>query len=890
MQKHSGPILRDLVLVGGGHSHVAVLKAFGMQPLAGLRITLVCTDAHTPYSGMLPGYVAGHYGYDEVHLDLVRLCAHAGARFVRAQVIGIDRETRQVLLHGRPPLDYDVLAINTGSTPQVAQVQGASEHAIAVKPIAAFNARWLQILARVRAGQGPRHIAVVGAGAGGVELLLAMQYRLGKECQALGLQAPQFALFSAAPTILPTHNAGVRARFMHTLQARGVHVHLGARVHSLSANGVQVLRATEMDSRAHVAQHAEGTHANTHACASANANSSASASASASASSNPSATQTSGPTPALKHIEADAVFWVTQAAGGSWLASTGLALDADGCVRVNAYLQSDTDARIFASGDVAAFGPRALEKAGVFAVRMGMPLARNLRHALCGLPLKAYRPQKHRLALISTGDRYAVASRGLLGFAGTWVWRWKDHIDRRFMQRFSDLGLPAMAPAASDTGAQALAHFADLDAQERTQAQAAQAMRCGGCAAKVGAGVLGRALGGLQTMDSPDVLIGLSAPDDAALVRIPPGKAQVQTVDFFRAFIDDPYRFGQIAANHALGDIFAMGATPHTATAIAVVPPGLDRQTQSLLSQLMAGAVQVLNSAGCALVGGHSGEGPELSLGFAINGLVDLDAQGQPVQLMRKTGARPGDALILTKPLGTGTLFAAHALGRARGRWVEAALDSMAQSSQDAARTLAQFGARACTDVTGFGLLGHLVEMLQTERLGAQLELASLPLLDGALASMDAGIFSSLHSSNAQQGSAISGWPWQPGKESGRGSDAGLGAGLGKSAHPSPSAGTGARAEAEAEASSAAARAVAARVTTTLDADDAKLSAAQALRLRRQLLFDPQTAGGLLASVPWEQAQACLQALRTQGYTQCALIGRVCEVADFRAPITLVEQ
>ena len=247
MQTPTGPILRDLVLVGGGHSHVAVLKAFGMQALPGLRITLVCTDAHTPYSGMLPGYVAGHYSYDEVHLDLVRLCAYAGARFVRAQLTGIDREARQVLLHGRPPLDYDLLAINTGSTPQLAQVQGAQDHAIPVKPIAAFNARWLQLLANVRAGQGPRRIAVVGAGAGGVELLLAMQYRLGNECKALGLQAPRCALFSAAPTILPTHNAGVRARFMHTLQARGVQVHLGARVHSLSANGVQVLRATEMD-------------------------------------------------------------------------------------------------------------------------------------------------------------------------------------------------------------------------------------------------------------------------------------------------------------------------------------------------------------------------------------------------------------------------------------------------------------------------------------------------------------------------------------------------------------------------------------------------------------------------------------------------------------------
>ena len=854
MQTNSGPILRDLVLVGGGHSHVAVLKAFGMQPLAGLRITLVCTDAHTPYSGMLPGYVAGHYGYDEVHLDLVRLCAYAGARFVRAQVVGIDRETRQVLLHGRPALDYDVLAINTGSTPQVAQVQGASEHAIPVKPIAAFNARWLQLLASVRAGQGPRHIAVVGAGAGGVELLLAMQYRLRNECEALGLQAPQFALFSAAPVILPTHNAGVRARFMQTLQARGVQVHLGARVQSLSASGVQVLRAADSGAVTPSAQHAGST----------------------------GASLVTRSADALEYAQADAVFWVTQASGGSWLASTGLALDGDGCVRVNAYLQSDTDARIFASGDVAAFGPRALEKAGVFAVRMGMPLARNLRHALCGQPLKAYRPQKYWLALISTGDRYAVASRGMLGFAGTWVWRWKDYIDRRFMQRFSDLGIATMAHASQDAGAQALAHFADLDAQERTQAQAAQAMRCGGCAAKVGAGVLGRALGGLQALDSADVLIGLSAPDDAALVRIPPGKVQVQTVDFFRAFIDDPYRFGQIAANHALGDIFAMGAMPHTATAIAVVPPGLDRQTQSLLSQLMAGAVQVLNAAGCTLVGGHSGEGPELSLGFAINGLVDIDAQGQPVQLMRKTGAQAGDALILTKALGTGTLFAAHALGCARGRWVQAALDGMAQSSQDAARTLAQFGARACTDVTGFGLLGHLVEMLQTERLGAQVDMASLPLLDGALASMDAGIFSSLHSSNAQRGSAIAGWPGKPGKESGLSSDAGLGASLDKSCHPNAGVGTGAG------ASSSAARAVAA--TARHDADDAELSDAQALRLRRQLLFDPQTAGGLLASVPWAQAQACLQALRAQGYAQSALIGRVCEVVDFRAPITLVEQ
>ena len=768
MQAPTSPILRDLVLVGGGHSHVGVLKAFGMQPVPGLRITLVCTDAHTPYSGMLPGYVAGHYDYDAVHLDLVRLCVFAGARFVRAEVIGIDRAERKVLLQGRPPLDYDLLSINTGSTPQAGQVSGALAHAVSVKPIAQFNQRWMEVLSAVRAGAGPRQIAVVGAGAGGVELLLAMHYRLHAECAAQGRAAPRFALYCASPEVLPTHNRRVQARFAALLQARQVQVYRSTRVQAVQAGAVHAV--------------AQGA--------------------------------------AARWDAADAVFWVTQAGAGAWLARTGLALDGDGCVRVNAFLQSETDARLFAAGDVASFGPRPLEKAGVFAVRMGMPLARNLRRALLGQALQPYRPQRRWLALVSTGERYAVGSRGALSFAGAWVWRYKDWIDQRFMRRFSDLP-PQMAAAAH-----APARFADMDALEQAQAQAAQAMRCGGCAAKVGADVLGRALADLHPLRSPDVLIGLDAPDDAALVRIPPGMAQVQTVDFFRAFVDDPYRFGQIAANHALGDIWAMGAQAHTAAAIAIVPPGLDRQTQSLLGQMMQGAVQVLDAAGCSLVGGHSGEGPELSLGFSLTGLVPLDAQGQPQQLMRKTGAQAGDVLVLTKALGTGTLFAAHALGQARGRWVEAALDSMAQSSQGAAQTLASHGARACTDVTGFGLLGHLLEMLHGARLGAQLDMAALPLLDGALACLQAGVRSSLHTANARSASALS-----------------------NANTPSP----------------------------------------QALLLR-DILVDPQTAGGLLASVPAAQAQACVAALRAQGYTHSAVIGRVCETGDWRSPVVLVEQ
>ncbi len=193
----------------------------------------------------------------------------------------------------------------------------------------------------------------------------------------------------------------------------------------------------------------------------------------------------------------------------------------------------------------------------------------------------------------------------------------------------------------------------------------------------------------------------------------------MHTVDFFRAFIDDPWLFGRIAANHALGDIFAMGGEAQSATAIATVPPGLESKVEDTVFQMMAGAVSVLNEAGCALVGGHTGEGKELALGFAINGLIDEQLAG----VMRKGGMRPGDVLILTKPIGTGTLFAAHARLKARGRWIDAALDSMQVSNRAAVPCLIAHGATACTDLTGFGLLGHLVEMTRPSGVDAELEL-----------------------------------------------------------------------------------------------------------------------------------------------------------------------
>jgi selenide, water dikinase len=732
---------------------------FAMDPEPGLRITVVCTDVDTPYSGMLPGYVAGHYGFDEVHIDLGRLAAFAGARMIRATVIGLDRAERRVILQGRPPLPYDLLSINTGSTPDVGGVRGALANVVPVKPIAGFNRRWLALLERVRELSAPMTVAVVGGGAGGVELLLSMQHRLRRELERLGRSAEllRFVLVTAGATILPTHNAGVRHRFEAVLRDRGVGVHVQAEVVEVAPGCVHL-----RDGRG---------------------------------------------------IDADEVLWVTRAAGPAWLADSGLALDAQGFIRVGETLQSESDPEVFAAGDVASFTGRPLEKAGVFAVRMGRPLAINLRRVLRGEAPATYRPQRHWLALISTGDRYAVASRGAIGFAGAWVWRWKDAIDRRFMRRFSEF--PVMdAPRTGGAGPE---HALALTPEESLQAISAVAMRCGGCGAKVGASVLSRALSALQPIERDDVLIGLHAPDDAAVVRVPPGMAAVHTVDFFRAFIDDPYLFGKVAANHALGDIFAMGAEPQSATAIATVPPGIESKVEDLLFQMMTGAVEVLNAAGCALVGGHTGEGQELALGFAINGLIADGMDG----VMRKGGMRAGDALILTKPIGTGTLFAAHARHAAKGRWIDAALASMVTSNRDGARILREHGVTACTDLTGFGLLGHLVEMTRPSGVDARLELAALPLLDGATECVAAGIVSSLQPSNVRLRRAL-------------------------------------------------------RNGQDFVADP-----------RYPLLFDPQTAGGLLASVPGDRVDACVRALRDAGYLHTAVIGWVLPMGDALEPITL---
>jgi len=643
------------VLVGGGHAHVHVLKSVAMRPVPGMRVTLIARDVETPYSGMLPGFVAGNYGFDECHIDLVRLARFAGARLIHDEAVGLDRAARRVLCRAHPPIRYDIVSLDIGSTPLLDDVPGAAEHTVPVKPISHFAVHWEKLLAR--AGQrGRTRLAVVGGGAGGVELAWAAFHRLA----GILRQPPEVTLVTR-DALLPTHNARVRAIFERLSRERGIRLETETAI-----TRVEPGRLIATDG---------GT------------------------------------------IEFDEALWVTEAAAAAWLAETGLPLDPRGFVMVDEYLRSPADPAVFAAGDVASMIGHPREKAGVYAVRNGPPLTENLRRALAGRPLRRAVPQRQALALIGTGDGRAVASRGPFAVEGRPLWMLKQWIDRRWMRRYTEL--PAMAEAEGE-----------------------DAMRCGGCAAKVPADVLTRVIARLDRPEGNTVAIGLAAPDDAALVSFPGGPPLLQTVDFFRAMVGDPYLFGRIAATHALGDIYAMGGVPEAALAIATLPPARPAVTEHDLFHMLKGGSEVLDAAGAALVGGHSAEGAELGLGFAVTG------RPRPGRLMRKGGLRPGDRLILTKPLGTGILLAAEMRFVARARDVEAAMATMLQSAAEASATLAGHGATACTDVTGFGLIGHLTEMLTASAMDARLDPEAVPALDGALDLAAGGITSSLHPAN----------------------------------------------------------------------------------------------------------------------------------------------
>lgn len=363
--------MKELVLIGGGHSHAIALKHFAQNPLSEVRITLISDVEQTPYSGMLPGYVAGFYSYEECHIDLIALTQYAKAEMICDRAIGLDLNNHLVLCENQPPVRFDLLSIDIGSTPAALSVPGAAEYAIPVKPVPYFLQRWHQIIEQVKNKPNSLiRLGIVGGGAGGVELALNVHSRL-KQSNL------EIHLFHRDAELMTNHNPWVRQHMQQLLTRRGIFVHLQENVCKVKPQLV---------------------------CCESGLN-----------------------------VEFDYLFWVTQASAPNWPQIAGLAADSKGFILVSDTLQSISHPQVFAAGDIATIINHPCPKAGVFAVRQGKPLFNNLWRSLQRQPLKPYKPQKRYLSLIGTGNGSAVASWGSFGWESPLLWYWKDWIDRQFM-------------------------------------------------------------------------------------------------------------------------------------------------------------------------------------------------------------------------------------------------------------------------------------------------------------------------------------------------------------------------------------------------------------------------------------------------------------------------
>jgi selenide,water dikinase len=521
--------------------------------------------------------------------------------------------------------------------------------------------------------------------------------------------------------------------------------------------------------------------------------------------------------------------------GPGWLAAAGLPLDGRGRLLTEASLQVQGQPRIFASGDCGVIASQPRPPSGVWAVRAAPVLAENLELLLAGgdpsssfdrdsrshghrnsnssgssdshnKKLKQWRPQAWALQLLADGGvagaPRALASWGPLTLGPSrWLWHWKDRIDRRFMALFE-------APATMAGGA---------------------AMACRGCAAKLAAAPLAAALERLA-QSTPAAQPSPIPRDDAAVIgQTAHGELLLQSVDGFPALVDDPWLNGRLTTLHACSDLWACGARVDSVLALVTLPQAAPNLQVDLLHQTLAGVQSVLEPLQARLLGGHTMEArdgikPEagLAVSLSANGLV------APERHWPKGPLAPGDVLILTRGLGSGVLFAAAMAGAARPEWLDDALALMQQSQAPVVEILAAHGCRACTDITGFGLLGHLGEMLASapapEALRVELIAEAIPSLPGAIELLQTGYASSLASANAAALDLL---------------------------------------EEQVVLTSSAAHQSATHQ-----------SAANQTALLG-LLIDPQTCGPLLAALPAERGEAAVAALRAAGFGQAAVVARV---------------
>ena len=658
------PITNDLVLIGGGHSHLSVLMKLSKRPINGNRITLITNEIDTPYSGMIPGYIEGIYSWRDSHIDLYRLCLKLNVRFIHAEVERVSAYEKEIYFKDRPKIKFDVLSINTGIQSNNREIKGAAKYCLPVKPISKLANNFLNKITNFKS------IAFIGGGAGSVELALAIKKRFLNINQDI-----KITIITGKRGLLSTFPQKTKLTSLKTLEKFKIDIIEYKRV--LEVKPKQIILSDK------------------------------------------------------SMLKIDKAILSTNSMTPKWLAKSDILLTKDNYILVNKSFQTNYK-YVFASGDVIDFNNQNLKKAGVFAVRSGKPLAINIKQFILGKKLVEYKFNKNYLALIGTSKRSAIATKYNLTFNSRFFFYLKKYIDQNFIKKFSDFKIRkkfTLEALKTDVLNIFVKHKEKITDKN-------DIMQCKGCAAKVPLNALKQAL--------PKDIVSTS--EDAVSV---PGQPELyQTVDMISSIITDPFLLGKIAANHSISDMVSVNSKITSAMMILQLPLSKTEINSRDLEQVLLGANEIFKTIDCPLIGGHTmiGKDKDPIIGFSI-----LGQKQKKIKIMKnRRKIKTKDLLILTEKIGSGLIFAGINNYLIDSYFQTDVIKQMIKGNLNFGKISNQLNILSMTDITGFGLANHLLNLIKRDnsKTGLTIYPNKIPLFEGVNECLNKDIKSSLFKSN----------------------------------------------------------------------------------------------------------------------------------------------
>ncbi len=655
------PINNDLVLIGGGHSHIMLMMDLSKKPIQGNRITLISNEIDIPYSGMIPGFIEGIYTWRETHIDLYKLCFKLDIRFIFSEVLEISAINKEIILKNRPKIKFDVLSINTGIQSSNKNIKGAHKYSIPVKPISKLSQNFITEIKKYN------NIAFIGGGPASVELALGLQKRFKNINSNF-----KISIITGKNKLLNSFPKKTQKVAKKTLQNSQINVIEKVEVIEVKKDKLIFSDKSE--------------------------------------------------------LKIDKSILSTNAMAPVWIKKSDITLNSKNFIIVNDKFQTNFN-YVFAAGDIVDFNNQNLNKSGVFAVKSGKPLAKSIRGFIQKKSPVPYTFNKNYLSIIGLSNGLAIATKYNFTFTSKFSFVLKKFIDQNFVKKFNNLNQDNYYTLTN------LFKIFDFIIQKNNKNKHDHQMQCRGCAAKVDFNTL-------KTTLSKDII---TSSEDAINISKDPNL--YQSVDMINSIVSDPYILGKIAANHAISDIVAVNSSLVSALMILQLPYSSSEINSRDLEQVTTGANEILKLANCSIGGGHTmiGKDKDPVIGFSVIG------EKKKVHLNKTIPKiKVNDILILTEKIGSGIIFSGINNDIIDSYYQIEVVNQMSKGNINFSKISEKLKILSMTDITGFGLLNHLLNLIKRDsgKTGLTIYPDKVPIFNGVAEALSKNVRSSLFDKN----------------------------------------------------------------------------------------------------------------------------------------------